>query len=69
MSFILSKKLPTPAEIKQQYPVSDDVAALKARLDQELIDIIAHYSHIIGIAAIIIVVAIVAYLIYKGVKK
>lgn len=36
---------------------------------QELIDTIAHYSHIIGIAAIILVVAIVAYLIYKGIKK
>ncbi|MBO7591832.1 MAG: DedA family protein [Bacteroidaceae bacterium] len=36
---------------------------------QELIDIIAHYSHIIGVAAIIIAVAIVAYLIYKGLKK
>ena len=44
MSFILSKKLPTPAEIKQQYPVSDDVAALKAHLDQELIDIITGAS-------------------------
>ena len=44
MSFILSKKLPTPAEIKQQYPVSDGVAALKARLDQELIDIITGAS-------------------------
>ena len=44
MSFILSKKLPTPAEIKQQYPVSDDVAALKAQLDQELIDIITGSS-------------------------
>lgn len=36
---------------------------------QELIDTIAHYSHIIGIAAIIIVIAIIAYLIYKGAKK
>ena len=36
---------------------------------QELIDIIAHYSHIIGIAAIVIVMVIIAYLIYKGVKK
>ena len=36
---------------------------------QELIDIIAHYSHIIGVAAIIIAVAIIAYLIYKGLKK
>ena len=36
---------------------------------QELIDIIAHYSHIIGIAAIALVVAVVAFLIYKGIKK
>lgn len=36
---------------------------------QKLIDIIAHYSHIIGIAAIIIVIAIIVYLAYKGVKK
>jgi membrane protein DedA with SNARE-associated domain len=36
---------------------------------QELIDTIAHYSHIIGIAAIIIVIAIIVYLIYKGAKK
>ena len=36
---------------------------------QELINIIAHYSHIIGAAAIIIVVAIIVYLIYKGVRK
>ena len=44
MSFMLSKKLPTPAEIKEQYPVSEDVAALKAHLDQELIDIITGIS-------------------------
>ena len=36
---------------------------------QQLIDIIAHYSHIIGIAAIVIALAIVAFLIYKGLKK
>ena len=36
---------------------------------QELIDIIAHYSHIIGITAIVLVVAVIAYLIYKGIKK
>ena len=35
----------------------------------ELIDIVAHYSHIIGITAIVLVVAVVAFLIYKGVKK
>ena len=36
---------------------------------QQLIDIIAHYSHIIGITAIVLVIAIIAFLIYKGVKK
>ena len=45
-------------------------AAFHSTVDKEtLIDTIAHYSHIIGIAAIIIVVAIIAYLIYKGIKK
>ena len=33
-----------------------------------LIATISHYSHIIGIAAILLVVALIAYLIYKGVK-
>jgi membrane protein DedA with SNARE-associated domain len=36
---------------------------------QELISIIAHYSHIIGVSAIIVVAAIIAFLIYKGVRK
>lgn len=36
---------------------------------QELIDIIAHYSHIIGITAILLVIAIIAFFIYKGIKK
>ena len=36
---------------------------------QKLIDIIAHYSHIIGIAAIVIVIAIIVYLAYRGVRK
>lgn len=45
-------------------------AVFHSTVDKEtLIDTIAHYSHIIGIAAIIIVVAIIAYLIYKGIKK
>lgn len=35
----------------------------------ELIGIVSHYSHIIGIAAILLVVAIIAFLIYKGAKK
>lgn len=36
---------------------------------QELIDIIAHYSHIIGITAIVLVVAVITFFIYKGIKK
>ena len=36
---------------------------------QELIDIIAHYSHIIGITTIVLVIALIAFFIYKGVKK
>ena len=36
---------------------------------QELIDIIAHYSHIIGVTAIVLVVAVIAFFIYKGIKK
>lgn len=36
---------------------------------QVLIDNIAHYSHIIGYAAIIIVALGISYLIYKGLKK
>jgi len=35
---------------------------------EELIAIISHYSHIIGVAAILIVIAIIAFLIYKGAK-
>ena len=44
MSFVLTKKLPTPMEIKELYPVSDELAALKAEKDQELIDIITSVS-------------------------
>ncbi len=41
MSFELTKKLPTPAEIKELYPVSEAMAQLKAVKDQELKDIIS----------------------------
>ncbi len=37
--------------------------------ENELIATISHYSHIIGVAALLIVAVIIAYLIYKGVKK
>lgn len=44
MSFDLTKKLPTPMEIKELYPVSGELAALKTEKDQELIDIITGAS-------------------------
>lgn len=44
MSFVLTKKLPTPMEIKELYPVSKELAELKAQKDQELIDIITGAS-------------------------
>ena len=44
MSFDLTKKLPTPMEIKAQYPVPEKVAAHKAKMDQELIDVISGKS-------------------------
>ena len=37
--------------------------------EQTLIATISHYSHIIGIAAIVLVVGAIAFLIYKGRKK
>ena len=40
MSFDFIKKLPTPAEIKEQYPFPDDLAKLKERRDAEIRDII-----------------------------
>ena len=40
MSFDFIKKLPTPAEIKEQYPFPADLAKLKERRDAEIRDII-----------------------------
>lgn len=39
MSFQFIKKLPIPAEIKKQYPVSEKAAAIKARRDAEIRDV------------------------------
>ncbi len=36
MGFTFVKKLPTPAEIREQFPVSDELAALKAARDEEI---------------------------------
>lgn len=39
MSFDFIRKLPTPAEIKEQYPVPADVAEMKQKRDQEIADV------------------------------
>ena len=44
MSFDLVKKLPTPMEIKEQYPVPEKVAAHKTLMDQQLLDVISGKS-------------------------
>ena len=44
MSFQFIRKLPVPKEIKTEYPVSREVAALKAARDQEIRDIISGTS-------------------------
>lgn len=44
MSFTFNQKLPVPKEIKEKYPVSDKLAAIKAGKDKELIDVISGVS-------------------------
>ena len=44
MSFTFNQKLPVPKEIKEQYPVSEKLAAIKAGRDKELIDVISGAS-------------------------
>ena len=39
MSFDFIRKLPTPAEIKEQYPVPADIAAMKEARDWEIADV------------------------------
>ena len=39
MSFEFIRKLPTPAEIKEHYPVPADIAEIKAKRDQEIADV------------------------------
>lgn len=39
MSFEFIRKLPTPAEIKEQYPVPEEVAKMKIVRDQEIADV------------------------------
>lgn len=48
--------------------VAIGVACHNSMPKDELIGIVSHYSHIIGYAAIALVIAVIAYLIYKGRK-
>ena len=44
MGFEFIKKLPTPAEIREQYPVPDKLIQLKAERDKEICDVISGRS-------------------------
>ena len=44
MSFEFIKKLPTPDEIREQFPFPADLAHLKAQRDQEIRDVISGKS-------------------------
>ena len=44
MSFDFMRKLPTPTEIKEQYPVSERIAKLKAEKDKEIADVLTGKS-------------------------
>lgn len=45
MSFEFVKKLPTPSEIKEQYPVPEKLVALKEERDQEIRDVLTGKSN------------------------
>ena len=45
MSFEFVKKLPTPSEIKEQYPVPERLVALKKERDQEIRDVLTGKSN------------------------
>ena len=44
MSFNFVRQLPSPTEIKEQFPVPADIAALKAERDKEIADVITGKS-------------------------
>lgn len=45
MSFEFVRKLPTPEEIREQYPLTEKLAAIKAARDQEIADVITGKSN------------------------
>ena len=48
MSFEFINKLPTPAEIKEQFPLPMECALVKARRDEEVKKIITGQRQILG---------------------
>ncbi|MCR5303380.1 MAG: 3-deoxy-7-phosphoheptulonate synthase, partial [Lachnospiraceae bacterium] len=40
MSFVFKNSLPTPAEIREQYPVSKELLEIKKQRDNEIADIL-----------------------------
>ena len=40
MTMEFLRKLPTPLEIKEQYPIGDDLKKIKETRDQEIMDIL-----------------------------
>ena len=45
MAFEFKKKLPSPKDIKEQYPMPEELAELKAKRDQEIKDVITGKSN------------------------
>ncbi len=45
MSFTFVKKLPTPEEFRKEYPVSEEVAKIKEKRDEEIKDVITGKSN------------------------
>ena len=45
MSFEFIRKLPTPDEIREQYPVSPELQALKKQRDAEIADVFTGKSN------------------------
>ena len=45
MNAEFKRKLPIPKEIKEQYPLSDKMVAVKAAADKEIADVFCGNSH------------------------
>ena len=45
MSMTFNRKLPIPKEIKEMYPLSDEIKAVKAERDREIADVLSGKSN------------------------